>query len=351
MKLGERLSGRDNALNLVRLVLASLVVFSHTPPIAGIPANVQIGEKPLGEWAVAGFFALSGYLIAGSRVRLSFLAYLWRRALRILPAFWVSLLAVGFLFAPLVGSWSGGHWRLAEAVDFVVRNAGLRIYQWTIGDTLGADAFQAWNGSLWTLFYEFGAYVVAGVLLSVGLVRRNSVAVFGTLVVVLPVFYQLARGPLDISTNLYLNALWLGGFFVAGMFMWAVGDRVASDWRLASAALAILLVSAGIAKFLLLGPLPLAYLLLYLGGVIPWHVGAVNDISYGMYVYAFPMQQVLAAAGFAFLGFWGFALLAIIGTVPLAWLSWKLVEQPAMRYRSLVPNTHASLSTADSSGG
>ena len=85
-----------------------------------------------------------------------------------------------------------------------------------------------------------------------------------------------------------------------------------------------------------LTPLPLGYLLLWLGGTLGVRIGVENDISYGVYIYAFPVQQSLALAGApAVLGFAGMAGAALLLTLPLAWLSWILVERPALRLKNL----------------
>lgn len=100
--LSTTLESRDNPLNFIRLVLASLVIIGHVPPVMGVPTIPLIHE--LGNWAVNGFFVITGFLIAGSRARSRWWPYLWRRALRIFPAYWVALIVVAFLAAPLVAA-------------------------------------------------------------------------------------------------------------------------------------------------------------------------------------------------------------------------------------------------------
>ena len=81
---------RHNSLNALRLALATLVIVSHAWPIGGFGNDPHIGDLSFGGWAVAGFFAISGFLITSSRLRSSFSAYLWRRMLRIFPGLWVA---------------------------------------------------------------------------------------------------------------------------------------------------------------------------------------------------------------------------------------------------------------------
>jgi len=76
---------------------------------------------------------------------------------------------------------------------------------------------------------------------------------------------------------------------------------------------------------------------MWAGAVIPPHWAQRNDISYGVYVYAFPVQQLLALAGAQVWGWWAYMVLSVALTVPVAWASWLLVEQPALRFKSKRP--------------
>lgn len=336
--IGNALSGRDNALNFVRLVLASAVIVGHTWPLGGFGSSAWEGISGA---AVNGFFAISGYLIAGSRVRLSFLGYLWRRTLRIMPAFWVCLALTAFVFAPLTAAFNGERWVPGSALSYLTENALLRIGQWGIDDTLQSVPYAGvWNGSLWTLMFEFAAYLVAGAVLSVALVRRHrAVGLFFLLAAVL-VILALARGPLAITTNLYLNGLRLAAFFVAGMALWSVAKKLPSTAWLGVPAIALVLATSQLpdVAYQVTSTLPMAYAVLWLGSALPVRLGVTNDLSYGIYIYAFPVQQMLAVVGApAALGFWGYAVAAWLLTVPLAAASWWLVEKPAMTLRRLVP--------------
>ena len=88
----------------------------------------------------------------------------------------------------------------------------------------------------------------------------------------------------------------------------------------------------------------MACLCLWLGVRLPLsHVGRPNDVSYGMYIYGFPGQQTLALVGVQRLGVAAFVLLGIAGTVPLAVLSWFVVEKRAMRHRRWGSTLHGRL--------
>ena len=86
-----------------------------------------------------------------------------------------------------------------------------------------------------------------------------------------------------------------------------------------------------------LAPLPLGYFLLSVGGSRRILIGSNNDVSYGAYIYAFPVEQLLVVLGVHRLGYTAMFITALAVTLPLAWLSWTCVEQPAMRLKNL-PN-------------
>ena len=118
----QRLDLRDNALNLIRLLLAVLVIVAHSFPISGLGNGLEIGGMSLGLLAVGGFFTISGYLITLSRYRTAFGTFAWRRFLRIMPAFWVCLIFTGFGAAAIAGAVRGG-WSVSSAAHYVLANA------------------------------------------------------------------------------------------------------------------------------------------------------------------------------------------------------------------------------------
>lgn len=322
--------GRDNALNLIRLVLAVLVIVSHAFPIAGYGPDPEVGGLGLGSFAVGGFFAISGYLITQSRFRSDFKSYSIRRALRILPGYWACLIFTAVIAAGLAGLVRGG-WSAVEAAKFIAWNAVMvKAGGSDIGTTLtGLPYAEAWNGSLWTLRFEVLCYILVGVALLVSFVRQQP-AVF-------PVAFAGAT-----AASLAIHAAGVGGipsdlallvpFFLAGATIHAYADRIPSTKALAWASICVLVVVLAAGQGKSLSAMPVAYLLLWLGIVTPKRFAALckrDDFSYGTYLYAFPMQQWLVIGGAAQFGPVAFIALSILATAPFAALSWFWVEQPA----------------------
>jgi peptidoglycan/LPS O-acetylase OafA/YrhL len=333
--LGSALAQRGNALNFVRLFLASAVVLGHTAPLGGFAENPLSDIRTL---AVNGFFVLSGFLIAGSRMRLGLIRFLWHRALRIMPGFWMSLVVVALVVAPITAALSGEAWQLSSALTWITGNGLLVPHQEGIANTLQhVPVVGVWNGSLWTLQFEFLAYAAAGVLLTSRLVRSHLTVVLPLLTFLSATAMVLAAGPLPVASYFWFNALRLGTSFSAGMTLWAFRDSLPRTARLtvvcASATCFLYFLTP--ALMYALAPLPLGYLLLALGGSRRVRLGSTNDLSYGAYIYAFPVQQVLVLLGGHRLGYAGMFVAALALTAPLAWLSWRLVERPSLRLKHL----------------
>lgn len=339
--LAEGLDPRRNALNLVRLVLALMVLLAHSYTLSGNGYGFTFNGDHLGTWAVYCFFCLSGYLIAGSRMRTRFMEYLGHRIARIYPGFLVSLVVVAFGFAPVAylherGTLDGFLTSGPTPVNYLVVNAGLKMREYGVAGTLGENPFpRGWDGSLWSLYYEFLCYLLIGALLSIGLVRRWPALlalVFAVSVVAgahAPAAVAQVGGNGEVKQLLELLP-----FFLGGSVVYALRHRLPLTWWSAAGSF------AGFVALVLLdgswGPglsAPLLTLaLLWLGKVLPCpELLRRNDISYGCYVYAFPCQQLVAAFGGAVWGAEVHALLSVPGTIALATASWLLIERRAMR--------------------
>lgn len=335
------LDPRANALNFVRLVLASSVIFWHAFPLSGRAFPFEPAAQISGSIAVDGFFAISGFLLAGSWLhKPHLLTYAKNRFLRIVPAFWVCLLVVAFIFAPLAalaqdGS-TGSVFQGPHAGPlYVLQNAGLSMRFYDVaGSPLGVAREGVWNGSLWTLRWEAFAYVGLALLGLLGLLRRRAV--------VLVVLVLLWLASVAIAVGVLPAGYWqstgsrLGLMFVCGMVLSLYGERIPASRRWAAAAGALLVLSPFLPDYRILGAPALAYLVVWFGGALTHERLrlADRDISYGLYIYAFPVQQGLVLAGAASWPVLVYSLAALVLTVPLAIASWLLVERPALRLKT-----------------
>ena len=340
--IGSALDTQRNSLNALRLTFALCVVLGHSAVLGGYDWSPGLGTAGVGVIAVDAFFAISGFLIAASAMRSTTVRFLWQRALRILPGFWVCLVAVAFGFG--VVGWLHSHSSLSGyfsgndgALSYVWQNAGLHIAHFDINASPAHVPFPLyWNNSLWTLEYEFACYLILGGLALCGLLRRRAVVL-----ALFVVSWGLAAVHYWWLPNLTHggNELRFIPIFMAGSVLYLYRDKVPdSKWLFAAVTVCWVIACFGHDSGDFAGPL-LAYPCLWLGAHLPFaSLGAKNDLSYGIYIYAYPVAQVLALWG---INHWGpvpYLALTIAATVPLAALSWKLVEQPALRLKRWRPS-------------
>lgn len=327
--IGNSFDVRNNSLNFLRVVLAIAVIISHSWPIGGWGPDPRFGDSGVGHWAVAGFFAISGYLVTGSRVGLDFRNYLLRRAARILPGFWACMAFTALIVAPLTAWATDRLVTLPGMIRYVFGNAALVIVAPDIDDTpYGVPHPGVWNDSLWTLKWEFLAYLAVGAAMTVPTLRRRRapfLVAFVALTAVHAAVWTAGAGPEIVS-----SVLWLASAFASGVVLFVYRERVILHPALAAAA-ALALVGCGLTSSVdVFGQLPTAYLMMWLATALPLQRAfRRNDISYGMYIYAFVVQQCLQMAGVARFGVPVFVLVSVVATVPLAYASWFLVERPA----------------------
>jgi len=325
-----------NALNAIRLVLALSVIVWHSYPLTGTPSPGGPATQLLSEGGVDGFFAISGFLIVSSWMRRpSWWPFLQARFLRILPAFWVCLLATAIVIAPIGIALAGQslpETYNADATRYVIDNAALRINDFGIGATpTGVPYPGVWNGSLWTLWWEFLCYL--GVL-ALGVTRLLRFRLTLPLLFV-ACLAGLLLTDLHVTHNFYVaNGSRFGIMFVAGALMYQLSRVVPARWAYVAVAGALVAASSLLPDYRVIAAIPLAYALITAGALLKVKALRLrNDISYGTYIYAFPVQQVLASAGLYRLGVGWFAALTVPFVAVLALASWFGVEKPALRLR------------------
>ena len=335
-------SSRKNCFDLLRLLLASLVVYTHTYFIGGFGGEgfmrFNRDQTSAGALAVLGFFGLSGYLIGDSFLRCPGpVTFMRRRVLRIMPGFWGCLVFTAVVIAPAMewierGSLAGFRWGMADgAASYVVHNIFLRIHQWGVADVLGGAIYPgSLNGSLWSLFPEFCCYLILLFAGLCGLMAGNRLwlLVFTGL---LAVFHGLAiaGGTLPAHTLPTLIALtplspYVLAFFV-GASCRAFHEYVPLGGRGAIFFSLLTLVLLHLGGWRLTAPIVMPLLLLNLGRAFTVHLR--HDFSYGIYIYAFPCQQLLALAPALRSSALVFFLASSVLTTAVAMASWFGIER------------------------
>lgn len=345
-------TSRNNSIAFLRFILAILVLFSHNYVLGGFGRDpLQVfshGQQTFGGVAVAGFFFLSGFLITQSYQRSrSIWRFLWHRVLRIFPGFWVCLFITAFVFAPLVCLLENGsltaylHAGTDGPIQYLTSDVSLAMQQFGIAGLLVQIPYPgAFDGSLWSLQVEFTCYVALGILGILGIVTRYRFIMAGLTLCV----WTVAITP-HIVQSIQPLALLLVIFgrgpvfqpvvyFFVGALCFLFRDKVTLHWAVFVIASLIILVTLAIGGSGIVFPLAVPYVLLWLAFRLPIrNFDRHGDLSYGVYIYAFPVQQLLATLQIYRDGLPLFLGLTCALTIPLAMLSWRLVEQPCLRFK------------------
>lgn len=352
------LSGHANNFDVLRFLFASLVVFSHSYPLGEghelrEPLWNLTGQTTLGGVSVHCFFIISGFLIAASWDRRKDVGqFLKKRVLRIYPGFIIANAVGVFLVAPL-------------AADSAIGNAGVSLQQF-VWDCLRLQGTQlpetlfpqnhlhAVNGSIWSIAYEFWCYVGVIILGLVPLFHRRSF-VLGLFVVSLAVAFIFPTYHLEWFGGGILGKIFGYPFFWArllpnylvGVVAWRYREEIAVSNRLAILAVIALAASVPVANsWSVMFPICGAYLVLWAAFHPSCKVhgfAKYGDFSYGMYLYAFPIQQLLVMNNAGSMNPYVLFALALPLSILAGMLSWYFVERPFLRRaRSVQPKQATS---------
>jgi peptidoglycan/LPS O-acetylase OafA/YrhL len=337
-RLADLARGRDNNLNLLRMLAATLVMYGHAFGVAR-----QTEREPFfrlfgigtGDVGVDAFFVISGFLIAKSFTRKPLPDFVWARIMRIYPGLWVSslllVIAVGLTCSPLPAF---EFWRLPTTHTYLAKNA-------TMLPGLGAQltlpfAFDAvttsFNDSLWTLPYELQMYMLLAAIGLCGLLR--SARVVALLALCSGVIFGVERlGLFDVMQIDRARFIFL--FFTGAAFYMLRESLPFRGWVALACvavclALGLLTTNHAIHRVALIAAMP--YTVMWLGYVPRGPLRAYNrvgDYSYGTYILACPIQILLARHFPAWT-----PLHALVVALPvvlaLALVSWHFLEAPAL---------------------
>jgi peptidoglycan/LPS O-acetylase OafA/YrhL len=335
-------AARQNGFGALRLLFASLVIFSHSPQMldgsmAREPLMRIFGAMNLGELAVDGFFLISGYLISASFVS-DPPTYAWKRILRIYPGYIVCYLLCILVVAPLAGA------HLADLsprrwVMIVARMLALKSPE--VDGAFTGVPIPALDGSMWTIVYEARCYILAALLGLCGFYRRRSLLLALTAVMLLANFvFLLPIGRTIISDTRPVWAVFgepVQAVSLTSVFLCGAAFRVLRlNYRGWVAALCLLVLIGALFIPTLAGVAVATaggYALFWTALQVKWRplltLNAKDDISYGVYLYAWPVGELIV-------WFWRavplpvLVLATFVGAVACGAVSWWLIEKPAL---------------------
>lgn len=337
--LGDVAQNRDNNLNLLRFLAAATVALSHSfLLVTGDPESRPLMKATgfsIGYHAVDIFFVISGFLVTQSWMRRSsLLDFTVARALRIYPALAVCVMLTALvLLPPLSNTSAAGYFSSFETFSYVILTASLVSPDGTLpGTFLTTPVANEVNGSLWTLRYEVLCYAALAFLGMSGILARRKWLIRTAFVIGLPLA-ALSLFPIAYADDTILgHFVRFGLCFGLGVLAYEYRAQIPLHWGGVVFLFLLTVAMRPYAVFPLSFYLLTAYSAFWLAYIPSGRIRDFNkagDYSYGLYIYAYPVQQALVLTMPNLTPFHIFAL-TLAAVLPAAMLSWHLVEKPVM---------------------
>jgi len=333
---------RKNSYDFIRFLAAGLVVLAHAFAIAGL-MEPSIGGVNVGGIGVYVFFMLSGYLITASWGQYPrFIVFLSKRVLRIFPAMIVATLLTVLILGPIFTTLSLHDYFINNNTLAYLNNILLINPVYSLPGVFANNPYpNAINGSIWTLIYEFVMYIVVAVLGASRLLnKKNVVRIWIGLFVAQLIIAVIGEEKFSYSIfYLLINQIVpLALMFLTGMIAYLYRDKIRLHMGIGVLALLLFVgLSTLVSQVtILLASVLLAYGLFALGNSPRLSAfSKYGDFSYGIYIYHFPILQILVALFDLRSGIKLF-LIALPLSVLVGALSWWLVESRALRLKNKI---------------
>ncbi len=358
----DRRKGIGPGFDFLRIALSFSILAYHSWVACGRDDDVSMGPAWILIYALLPmFFALSGFLITGSAMRLRLRDFLINRGIRILPALAVEIVLSAILLGPVFTIFPLSQYFADPKLALYFTNIlGLIRYQLP-GVFLDNPLPDQVNVSLWTVPYEIVCYIAMAGMIIFGLLRRPKIVACaaGTLLV-LSLALDIAVGDQSggLVNRYVVHGLFLGRggvllpAFLLGSLIFLYRYKIPYDRRIFMACLGVCLLATLVAGEDLLGgdhkvnnwahpgvlalifcP-PLAYITAYVGvsDIAPVPLYSKGDYSYGVYLYGFPIQQSLSAI-FPDISVASHLLASVVLSSLVAMGSWHFIEKPILRVR------------------
>lgn len=337
MYLSEKIFKRENCFDFLRFFAAILVIFSHSYPLLGyqkdwLTLRIKSGMS-FGSLAVSIFFIISGFLITASWYnQKQIIPFLKNRILRLYPALIFVVLVSFFIVGPIFSDLSVKDYFLHSGSVEYLWNMTIIKFKSSIPSVFAQNVYKdTFNGSLWTLRTELHCYLIVAVLGVLGLFKRKF-------------FWYLWSIPFLIwffgvshSNELYFVIL-----FLIGQMYYLLKDKIQLNKSIA------ILAVVGFAGYLFLSDIhfiirnfllvfSLPYLIFYLAYNLPIlnNFSKYGDFSYGLYIYAFPVQQIVSNLTGGDLSIKSFFFISFLITFLCSIFSWYFIEKRALSLKKI----------------
>lgn len=349
MYIGDFEKSRLNNFTLLRIFASLTVLFAHsfalsTGKHASDPVTrllLPYWQKGIGDVALDIFFIISGFLVSASYIhRKNLLSFVEARMLRIFPGLIVMVLLTVVVLGPLVTTFTvSDYFQSKVTTNYLFHNTTLvfGIHYRLPGVFLDNTWANGVNGSLWTLPVEVYMYCFLAVIGALGILLKRET--YNLLFAVVCVFFLYTKFQ-DISFILgKARHIELAVIYLTGGFFYVNRHHI----PLNAVTLFVLMVAFAICNGTLVGPLVKLFFFTYLTLFFALHpavqlppLDKYGDYSYGIYIYAFPVQQAISF-------YWhdipslAMFFIALPIVFAFSYFSWMYIEKPSLRLKGRIP--------------
>lgn len=331
--LGDYDGNRINNFTLLRLVLSFTVLFGHSFPITGNGhdpiTKLILPHAWIGSIAVGGFFAISGFLVSASIANRSILDFTLSRIFRLYPAVIVYSLVAILIFGPLGSQVSLAKY-FSENPWVNMWNATLWKWIYNLPYAFSDRPFPgSTNGATWTLPAELRCYLALAVFGMFRFYSTRGIANIALLATFIALKINYTSLPLFGSEPRFEEPLM---FFIFGGFFWFNRQSIPLNWPVLMALMAATFFGAGQSWYFYAYVPAVTYGCLMISYRLPHcNIDQFGDISYGIYIYAWPVQQLVWSPG---QGAYANTLFATLIVLPISYFSWRFIESPALNFKN-----------------
>ncbi len=346
-----------NNFDFLRLIFALSLIITHSYPLTGLSeweydwlSKITNGQATHSYIGVRGFFIISGFLVYQSLIKSNNLAeYFWRGVLRLYPVLIVGLLLTivwaYFSYAGDLQSYLSN----ASVKSYLLNNLTLFKIQHSIDGVFQTNPISAINGSLWIIPYGCFFYILIGVLWFFRKWKPKYLLLF-SLIFAIAIFFGKDQ---QTWRFLYLDAkyiLELGAFFLTGSFLASIEvEKYNNKKILFFAGFSLFILSIKFYNFQIFQFFSLPLM------IIPFGVAStlflkdissrIGDLSYGIYIYGYPVQQTLEY--YFKLDSTTLMISSLLVVMILAYFSWHLVEKRALSLKRIQVSFSFKKGTSD----
>ncbi len=339
----------SNNFDFVRILAATFVLIGHSPvlfknqPFSFDPF-VKIVGYPAHLLGLFIFFIISGFLITKSwETKRSVFDFIISRMVRIFPALLFTIAITTFILGPLLTTYSlTDYFKSEETYKHLLNISLYRIFYILPGVFEFNPYNNAVNGSIWSLAYEFTCYLMTIILGYIRFFKRKwinlSVYLF---VLILFLIYDI-----DLEKCNYLIPLFglqlhkflqLYILFFSGSIFYQFRSSISFNWKTYLLILCFLIL----ARFNHFSFVPNSIILTFLIFALVFskknklnRFGKYGDFSYGIYLFAFPIQQAIAYLAPKETNLWLLIILSLLFTFIASIVCWNLIEKPSMKLKN-----------------